>query len=282
MIARTWSRACSRPWLVSTTKWARARFSVSCIWLARMASSRAASCRAGPAPVRAGHASGRGDHHHGVHRAPRRRSRTASGCRAPRSRRPRRSARLEKGRRGRRRAADGRSPFSRFSASGSLNTMRAERRAVDHARPDHAWKGRSIGLDRRAARRVEPVHLGVGVVDRRALLGEHGRGGRLAHADRAGEADGDHAGPPERLQARRAHVDSAGGGRPNKASNDGRAWPISISRPSTMAKPAARRGREQGGLQRPIDHVHHHRIPRAGRRATGRAARRPPGRAWSR
>ena len=63
-----------------------------------------------------------------------------------------------------------------------------------------------------------------------ALVGEHLRRGRLAHADGAGQPDEDH----RIASSATARTSMSGGGRPKKASKLGRAWPISISRPSTV------------------------------------------------
>ena len=161
-------------------------------------------------------------------------------------------------------------PFSRVSASGSPSTRSPSRSRSTAPSADHAGKAASTGADRRAARRVEPVHLGVGVVDRRALLGEHRRGGRLAHADRAGEADDDHARASSAASASAAHVDV---GRRRAAEqglrSSARAWPISMASPSTVRRPRGRAPRQERRAQRPVDHVHHHRA--AGQRAESRA-----------
>ncbi len=93
-------------------------------------------------------------------------------------------------------------------------------------------------------------------------VGEHGRGGGLAHADRAGQAEHDHRARGVQIGqgAHRARTStSGGGGRPKKASKEGTAWPISMASPSTVGRPRALRPRQQRRLQRPIDHVHHHR-----------------------
>ena len=59
----------------------------------------------------------------------------------------------------------------------------AEGLAVHRAVLDRARKSRCDRLDRGAARSLKLVHFGVGVIDRRALGREHGRGGGFAHAD---------------------------------------------------------------------------------------------------
>ena len=126
-----------------------------------------------------------GDDRDLVDRARRRRSRTAAGCRT-------RPAARRRGRRGRRRAPrrprGGRSPRARFIAAASPSTASAERGAVDARRAGRAGKARLDRRDDAPGRALQPVDRGVGVEHRHALVGEHRRDGRLAHADRAGEA----------------------------------------------------------------------------------------------
>ena len=62
--------------------------------------------------------------------------------------------------------------------------------AVDPAVGRHAGKRRLDRPDRLAL--IEPVHHRVGIVHRHAGLAKEVRGGRLAHADRAGEAEDEH------------------------------------------------------------------------------------------
>ena len=66
----------------------------------------------------------------------------------------------------------------------------AELVAVDLAVFGRAGKRR---LDqRRGLAVVEPVHGGVGIMHRHALLGEHLRRGGFSHAERAGQAEDEH------------------------------------------------------------------------------------------
>ena len=66
----------------------------------------------------------------------------------------------------------------------------AELVAVDLAVRGRARKRR---LDRRhRLALVKPMHDGIGVVHRHALLGEHFRRGRFSHAERAGETEDEH------------------------------------------------------------------------------------------
>lgn len=71
----------------------------------------------------------------------------------------------------------------------------AERPAVDTPPGHDAGKGGADGGDGGAARREEPVDRRVRIVDRRAQAPQHARRRRLAHADRSGQAQHDHAVP---------------------------------------------------------------------------------------
>ena len=62
--------------------------------------------------------------------------------------------------------------------------------AIDLAVDRRAGKRRLDRRDRLAL--VEPMHHRVGIVHRHAGLAEESRRGRLAHADRAGEAEDEH------------------------------------------------------------------------------------------
>ena len=84
------------------------------------------------------------------------------------------------------------------------------RRVAENARPSAArsmppaslrtpGKRRLDGRDRGAARRQQPMHRGVGVVQRHAEPPQHRRGGALAHADRAGQAEDDHRPDPSEV-----------------------------------------------------------------------------------
>ena len=116
--------------------------------------------------------------------------------------------------------------------------------AVDAPLLHNAGKGRAHRVHRRAAQVIEVVHRGVGVIDRHAGLAEHRGGGRLAHADGAGQADQDHWPSAFRASARTSR--SVGGDSPKKASKDGRAWPISMARPSTLGRPSAQASAKNG------------------------------------
>ena len=67
---------------------------------------------------------------------------------------------------------------------------------VDGAVPHHAGEGLADSAHRGAARGQEPVHRSIGIVYRQAQMAEHPGRRRLAHPDRAGEADDHHSGQP--------------------------------------------------------------------------------------
>src|SRR3546814_20271982 len=73
---------------------------------------------------------------------------------------------------------------------------RAELLPVDAARAGGTGKARLDRRDQRAARPLQPVHLGIGVEHRYALALEHRGRGRLAHAARTGEPEDEGAAPP--------------------------------------------------------------------------------------
>ena len=104
-----------------------------------------------------------------------------------------------------------------------------------------------------AAGGVEPVHRGVGVPDRHAGLGEEPGGRRLAHADRAGEAEA--VGPLMAPAPRRAARRRPPGRRPNQRSKPGTAWCSSIPSPSTATRPRARAARDEGRRLGAVDDV---------------------------
>ena len=166
--------------------------------------------------------------------APSRPLRTGAGCRgrpaAPQHARPGRP-------RARRATAGWIRASSRRSASGSPSTRSASAPRLTPPGPVVPGKCASISLDQRAFRALQPVHGGVGVEHRHAFVGEHPGHGGLAHADRAGEAEGDHR-AEQLAQARRRC--RGGGSAPKKWPNASAAWPISIDRPSTRRDPAAR------------------------------------------
>ena len=115
----------------------------------------------------------------------------SSGMSSTTSFSPRRAARFRKAR--------CRWPTSGWTMASSLRSAclvaehaRAQRLAVEHAVLHHAGKRRLDRRQRRAARRLQGVDGGVGVVHRHAHLPQHPGRGRLAHADRAGQADDHH------------------------------------------------------------------------------------------
>jgi len=74
----------------------------------------------------------------------------------------------------------------------------AQSAAIDAVVGDRVGGEGGDGRGAGAAGRVEPVDGGVRIPNRHAERGEHGRRGRLAHADRAGEAEHDHRPAPGR------------------------------------------------------------------------------------
>ena len=60
--------------------------------------------------------------------------------------------------------------------------------------------------------------------------------------------------------ARSSSSRSRGGAAPKNSSNASAAWPISMSRPSTVSSSRAARRREQAGLERRVDDVVDHRV----------------------
>ena len=201
---------------MAMTKSARARFSASGICRARMRSS-IASVMPGRASTRARCTS-----------AGAVTTRTPSRPRSPpvskssgMSRRTTsaRGVRGERRRRGRRRRADGRGPRCGRGAPGRRRRRRAGGRGRRRRRRPRPGTRSASAAGPGTAGGVEPVHRGVGVPDRHAGLGEEGGGGRLAHADRAGEAEP--VGPPSRQAPRRGSASSTSGRTPNQRSKPG-------------------------------------------------------------
>ena len=96
--------------------------------------------------------------------------------------------------------------------------------AIDGAIDQRFGEKRCNRGDGAAARGIEPVHLEVGVEHRAAELGEHPGGLRLAHGERAGEADQHHASGS--MRSRTSSARSSGvtaGRRPNQRSKPGTA-----------------------------------------------------------
>src|SRR6476469_6631761 len=107
-----------------------------------------------------------------------------------------------------------------------------EPRAIDRPIFGSAGEGR---LDQRGgAAAVEGVHDGVGIVNRHAFGTEHRRSRRLDHADRAGEAECEHAAvEPRRLPCRRKKASRGMSGRPRMVE-----WSASICSNSWMPRPS--------------------------------------------
>lgn len=112
---------------------------------------------------------------------------------------------------------------------------RAELRAVDTVRPGRPRKRRLDRRERRAAGPLQPVHLRIGVEHGNARASQHRRDGRLAHADRTGEAEDDH----RVSNAFSSSSQPSGGATPKNSEKAIAAWPISISSPSTVSMPRA-------------------------------------------
>ena len=116
----------------------------------------------------------------------------------------------------------------------------AELGSIYALRPGGAWKSMLYRLDKRSTRSLQAVHNNIGIEDRYAKPGEHSRHGRFAHADRPGQTEDE--GAAHRCSRRRksASPGSRIGATPKNRSNASAAWPISMARPSTVRKPAAR------------------------------------------
>ncbi|MNN41765.1 hypothetical protein D3C81_1559040 [compost metagenome] len=81
--------------------------------------------------------------------------------------------------------------------SGLVATQRLGQSCAVHGPVhDHAGEGLTQGFDRRPATPIEAMHGGVGVPQQGAFVGEHPPRRRLAHADRAGQAEDDHTTSP--------------------------------------------------------------------------------------
>ncbi len=117
----------------------------------------------------------------------------------------------------------------------------AEPLTVDPAIPDRAGKGRRDRRHRGTPRPQQGMHLAVGIEDGHAEPRKDPPGGRLAHANGAGEPQ-DHHHPPapadaSSRKARNSAVTS--GSMPNQAAKPGLAWYISMPNPSTTTFPRA-------------------------------------------
>ena len=263
---------------VSTRKCACRRFSASGICLARIAANFSA-VMPGRASTRARCTSAGAVTTTTASQRARRRSRTGAGCRA------RRPARAPRPRRARKRLAlgrapaDARSPRARLQRAASSEHAAAERRAVDDPVRDGARETppRSSGA---AARRVERVHDRIGVVDRHAEAPEHRRGRRLAHADRAGEAEDEGHAPASRCR-RRSAARSAGvtvGRHPEPAREARHRLVQQHAEPVDGAKPARAR-RRRGAASRAARRRCRRRSRRAGSPARSSVERRLAGHA---
>lgn len=108
-----------------------------------------------------------------------------------------------------------------------------EFRAVDALGAGRARERRLDRCERRAARALQPVHLGIRIEHRDTGAPQHRRDGRLAHADRTGETENDHC----VSRAFSSSSQPSGGAAPKNSEKAIAAWPISISIPSTVSRP---------------------------------------------
>ena len=211
-----------RPSAVATTKSARRRFSRSGIWARRISANRL-SRHARPAhhPL-ALQAQRRRDDQREIAALDRRRSRTAAEYRA----RP--AARAAPGPARRTAVRRARTIGWRIALEPAQRRRVAEHAPAQPPAVDaaglvaHPGKCRLDRADRGAARAEQPMHRGIGIEQRHAEPPQHRRGGALAHADRAGEAEDDHRGAASVVStaARNSRVTRTGA--PNHASNPGR------------------------------------------------------------
>ncbi len=140
--------------------------------------------------------------------------------------------------------------FEAAQALGVAEHDGAQRRAIDRAvGAERPGKGLADGGGRSAARAVERMHAGIGVVDRHAARPEHRRGGALAHADRAGEAEDErpaHRWLPRSATMRARKSGVTAGMRPNHREKPGTAWCSSMPSPSTAGRSRARAAARSG------------------------------------
>ena len=116
---------------------------------------------------------------------------------------------------------------------------RAELLAVDAFRTGCAGKLLFDGFEQCATRPLQLVNGGVGVENRHVEALKHRRDGRLAHADRTGEAENEGFGHWV-SNLRSSASCSRGGNSPKNFSNAFAACPISIASPSIVERPLAR------------------------------------------
>ena len=107
--------------------------------------------------------------------------------------------------------------------------------AIDHAFLDSARKRRLDQGGRSAG--IEAMHGLVGIVDGNAGIGEQLRRGRLAHADRAGEAEHDHFFRSISATTSSRRLVDTSGITSNHFAKAGAAWCSSMPRPSTVFSP---------------------------------------------
>ena len=113
--------------------------------------------------------------------------------------------------------------------------VRRQGAAVYRAVPDRVREYFPDRFDGAPAPCIERMDGGIGPENRHALIGEHVRGGGLAHADRPGQADDLHV--RSIASSRICRASKSGGVTPKKALKEGRACPINMSRPSTLRRP---------------------------------------------
>ena len=262
------------------TKSARSRFSASGIWRARIACELLlASCRAGPARAARWTSAGAVTTTT-LSTRPRRRSRTAAGCRARRVARlaPRLSARKA-------------SASARTSGWTIASSACKRRRVAEHRRPTS--RSRSTDAVVRSSRETPPRSAAAAAPDRAGAPPRRNRA--PARRRRRTSAVVDLPMPiepvrPSTIIAQRSDVGDdharaarrvTSGRTPNQRSKPGTAWCSSMPRPSTVSQPARSRCRQQRRLQRHIDDVGDDAPSRAAGRDRRRALPCPPCRARS-
>ncbi len=132
-------------------------------------------------------------------------------------------------------------PFESRQGDGIAKHATPESRTVDAAvATDDAGKRGLDGGDGAAIAPQHPVDRGVSIVNGDAKSPEGSGDGRLAHADRAGQAEHDHL---DGTVSRNTNSRSSGvtaGSIPNHAAKPGRAWCSSMPSPSTTRLPRPR------------------------------------------
>lgn len=123
-----------------------------------------------------------------------------------------------------------------FEAEASFSiaeNRRAELRTIDTPGAGRARKRRLDRRKRSAAGALQPVHLCIRIEHGHARAAQHRRHRRLSHADRTGETQDDHC----VSSAFSSSSQPSGGAAPKNSEKAIAAWPISISRPSTVSRP---------------------------------------------